>query len=501
MKNRSVTTVEITDSHIKVLHVMPVRGEPALVSCALKPLPPQADSDTARMVAALCAEAKIKIRELVVGIPRRFAIMRMLSLPSHAPDEIEKMVNLQVTKQVPYPKEDIVLDFRVIRKEASGYAMVLVVAVHKDVINRYLQIFKEAGLAVSTLTLSSDGLLYWQQQYLKKSRHKTGGPHLIINVDATSSEICFCQGDHVLFSRSVNFGSAELTREKIAPFIEQIELTVATYAKDRIGDDIARVILISPMPDINLLKEQLMARCHPGEGGAPAAGAMKIPYDTKRNLFLIDTADPLCVLAQKKGLDAPRRLGASGVSLAATAGLALAQPKKLTNLLPAEVRDTRRLHQSQRQWLRFGALFLCACALGAGVFGAALYRNTAYLRQLEKAADTAASKTRMIEEKIRRLNVIREKFAPAVSVSDIIYELYAVTPASVSFRTVRFVGSGTIELQGASEDAAGATVLQKNLVDSALFENVTLQYATKRKVFQGELTDFRITCHIAREAR
>ena len=60
----------------------------------------------------------------------------------------------------------------------------------------------------------------------------------------------------------------------------------------------------------------------------------------------------------------------------------------------------------------------------------------------------------------------------------------------------------SLTLQGVSQLRAEINNLQKKLVQSPMFENVNLEYSTKRRAFRGvELTDFKITCTVARKEK
>src|SRR3990167_988360 len=176
MKDGLLTAIEITDTHIKLIQAQRLRHAGSLTHCDFKELPEPTDPAVSKVLSQMIKAARIKPSTVTAVIPRRFAILRHLSLPSHADSEIRKMVELQIAKQIPYPREDVVLDYLIIEKQPSGYSKVLIVAVHKDVINRYLKIFKDAGVNLNSLTLSSVGLLGWFNYWQQKNKLKNTQP-------------------------------------------------------------------------------------------------------------------------------------------------------------------------------------------------------------------------------------------------------------------------------------------------------------------------------------
>ena len=473
MKNNFTTAVEITDTHVKVVQGMVNRGSGLITFCDIKEIREPSDPEISKIISSLVVSSKIRTGFTIGVIPRRFTILRHIALPSHADNEIEKMVNLQVTKQIPYPKEDVILDHIVLSKETNGYSKVLVIAVHKEVIERYLKIFQEAGLGMQRLTLSSAGILNWyffEQNMLKEKNLR---PTAVINIDSVNSEICFCHQDKLLFSRSINFGARDLSEESAPNFLGEISLTIETYLRENIGEAVGQITLVSSLREVNLLKSRLEAE-------------HKVP---------VSILTPFHQINQKKDLSIPL-LDKMGVSMVVGLGLLLDNSRKLINLMPLEVSDRQEVRVKQQQWFRFLTLFLLLAALVVSVFAIRLYKNSSYLNQLDQKIKEMEPKVNAIKDKMKRLDFIKERMDLGFSVIDVIRELYNLTPLEVSFSVVYLDESGLLNLQGISQTGSAVGVFQRNLSGSSFFKNVSLQYVTKRMIFKGELNDFKITCQI-----
>ncbi|HOW35220.1 MAG TPA: pilus assembly protein PilM [Candidatus Omnitrophota bacterium] len=498
MGKNLLTSVEITDTHIKLVQAMVSHGGAVLTYCDVREIVQYSDAEVSRTIAVMAANGKVRASNLIGIIPRRFAILRHLTLPSHADEEIRKMINLQIIKQVPYPREDVILDHAVLAKESTGYSKVLVFAIHKEVVGRYLKIFNDAGLPIQRLTLSSVGLMRWFVFQQSRLRQKDTSPAVVINVDTLNTEICFCHNRKLLFSRSINFGARDLNEAGIANLIEEINLTVATYVKENIGENISRGLLVSSLSQIAILRERMEA-----ENKALASGAESgdnTEAERGRRLYAVnpETLNPLTNIPQKKSFKKPIALEQAGVSLAVGLGLVLEKPEGLVNLIPSEVSSTRENRKRRQEWSRLIILLVGVVLLFMGTIAVKIYKNSMYLQQLQGKISEAEPAVREVKEKVRRLNFIKERFNPVATGIDIIYELYNLAPAEISFSMVHLGEDGTLDLQGTSETGSGVNALQRRLVNSSLFGNVTLQYATKRKIFKGELTDFKITCHLVK---
>ena len=473
MKDQITTTIEITDLHIKLIQSTSARGASVISFCQVAGITQPSDGEISKALAFLVTSSKIKLGQLICVIPRRFAILRPVSLPSHSDEEINKMVALQVTKQVPYPKEDVILDHVILKKDSAGYAKVLIVAVHKEVVGRYLKIFQDAGLNPQTLTLSSAGLLSWYHIQQKNVKLTDSRPVAIINIDTQATEICFCHGQKLLFSRSINFGAKDLHADNVAAFVEEVGLTLTTYTRENIGDDITKLIIVTTLAQVSLLQEKLSAE-------------FKLP---------IETLQPFDNIPQKKDLRLPMSEGA-GLSFAVGAGLCLADPKTLIDLIPSEVSGSRAIKAEKAQWLRFFILLIVTGTLLSAAIGAQTYKSSLTLGQLHKQIEATQPKVDSIKDKTHRIQFMRQWLSPNVTAIDVIRELYNLTPPEVFFSSVYLDENGNLILQGASETGAGVSAFQRNLVGSSYFKDVALQYVTKRKVYKGELTDFKITCQV-----
>jgi len=91
--------------------------------------------------------------------------------------ELAQMVELYAKAQLPYPREQTVVDFHVLAR-AEGFSTVAVIACQREVVNRYLGLLQDAGLPATLLTVSSWGVLGWYQQLLRRGT-KVQEPALI----------------------------------------------------------------------------------------------------------------------------------------------------------------------------------------------------------------------------------------------------------------------------------------------------------------------------------
>ncbi len=85
-----------------------------------------------------------------VLLPRREVIVRQVALPGVAPKDTENALRLQLDTLHPYGDDEVVWGWS--RLELG---MVLVGIVRRSVVDRYVQLFSEAGIAASSFTFSA----------------------------------------------------------------------------------------------------------------------------------------------------------------------------------------------------------------------------------------------------------------------------------------------------------------------------------------------------------
>lgn len=97
----------------------------------------------------------------VIGcLPRNMVTVRMFDLPSMDLAEIAGMVDLQFGKQVPYSRDEVVADYRVL-KPRDGYTRVQLVVIQRGPLRECFNLMDAVGITIETMTVGSDGLAQW----------------------------------------------------------------------------------------------------------------------------------------------------------------------------------------------------------------------------------------------------------------------------------------------------------------------------------------------------
>ena len=423
---------------------------------------------------------EIEGREVVVVVPRRVVFMKYLDLPASDPEELRRMIGLQIGRQVPYPRERVVFDF-VTMKGASGggYTRVLVAAVNRDYVDQTLQALRAKGLQAHQILVRSFCLLKWYQAVYPQAGGETA---LIFDSRSGWGEASFVADGQLLLSRHLCWPDGR-SAAGIENLRSALDLTRAAFQKRYPDLKLDRVVLLSDHPDAGPLQNALQPHFScPVESGTLTPARAVLPFAWPGGGRGAGQADP-----------ARRMAFAAALGAVAAAGTGL-----LPNLIPAEVLDRKRSRAQRREIWRVVALAALAVILCFALWALGIWRQSAYLGRLEARIASLEPQVNAARQTMQLSATLAEETRQQVFVSEFIRTLYELTPEEIIYRLVNLEPDGQVTLEGADMSGDAVQRLQRTLLASPYYKNVVLQYATKRKRLNQEYTDFRLTCSLLR---
>ena len=212
-----VLGVDIGTSAIKMVELTPSSSGSVKLTCwAIHPLPPgvitentisNVDAVIDVFVPAVARES-IKAKHAVVAVSSSHAVSSNITLPKHlSDDEMETLVELEASQFVPYPLEDVNLDFQVLG--TSGLNPddneVLAVACRREIIEDCVAVIEAAELEVQIVDIDTYALE-------RAVAHARPGMGLVAMVDIghASTHLGVFDGGRTLYSRYQAFGGKQL---------------------------------------------------------------------------------------------------------------------------------------------------------------------------------------------------------------------------------------------------------------------------------------------------
>lgn len=145
-------------------------------------------------------EHRLRTRRAIIDVPRQDAMLNLMSLPSGSADEMAAMVHVQAAKELPFAKDQAVIDFAVTPGEAQGgLKEVWVAAVRTAVVDRYRQAVVNAGLRLERI-----GLRPYANVTALPVDDLGDGRVLLVDVGPSMTEINVIEQRHLVFSRAAS---------------------------------------------------------------------------------------------------------------------------------------------------------------------------------------------------------------------------------------------------------------------------------------------------------
>jgi len=183
---------------------------------------PKEISDTIKKV---CDEAKISSKKVNASIFPEGTIVRYLLLPNMSPEELDKAMNFEIERYIPFGKEPVVSDYQVLKEDPAKKNMqILLVAARKNVVEQKVKIIQDAGFDPQVITIDSLVLKNAFEINYPEKKDVTVG---LLNIGSKITNINIVRDKFSYFMRDIHLGGENIThliKEMLDIDNEQAEL-------------------------------------------------------------------------------------------------------------------------------------------------------------------------------------------------------------------------------------------------------------------------------------
>lgn len=229
----SVLGIDIGSSAIKVVQLKKQQGVAVLETygeIALGPygdvalghatnLPPEV---IAQALTDVLREASVTTSVGGMSIPFTSSLVTMIKMPPLEPSQMQKMIPLEARKYIPVSINEVALDWFVVPEDDKALLSssathagrrtlqrnpqvdVLLVAIHNDVLNRFNQIIKAAGLTMGFLEIEIFS-------GIRSVVGQTAAPLAVLDIGAAKSKLYIVEYGIIKSSHLINRGSQDIT--------------------------------------------------------------------------------------------------------------------------------------------------------------------------------------------------------------------------------------------------------------------------------------------------
>jgi len=176
----------------------------------------------ALLIKEIMKEAKIEIREANIALPVFSSFFTVIELPLMEPEEIPEAVKFQAGQYIPVPIEEVVLDWSIIEEEnpIEKKIKVLLTAVPKDVIQKYINIGRNVNLTIKTLEVES----FAQVRALVGNNKE---PFVLVDIGGRNTGLTIVDGGFIRLCYNLEFSSFSFTKiiaQKFNISVERAEI-------------------------------------------------------------------------------------------------------------------------------------------------------------------------------------------------------------------------------------------------------------------------------------
>jgi len=254
--------LEVGAANLKLVELSG-RG-PQLRSFAIRPTPPGLLHDglisdpnaLAEEIRELVKEARTNKRAVVTALANEVTITRIIRIPRMDRKELEEAIRWEAERYIPFPIEEVVLDFDLLDDPAEleeGEEMEVVIAAAKEeTVIQLAESLMAAGLEPVVIDLKPFAGLRTLEPHLLPSEEGEAPPVTVyLEVGAESSSLVFLRGDRPLLVRTLRVAGRDFTQAIARAFgleLEQAEELKREYALATLSteDEEALIELESP---------------------------------------------------------------------------------------------------------------------------------------------------------------------------------------------------------------------------------------------------------------
>lgn len=245
---QSYLGVDFDSNSIKVVELKNEGGRPRLVTYGYidkevdKLLEERSNLETARLLKEVCQKAKTTTTKAITALPAYAVFSSILNLPAMSKKDLAAAVKWEAKKVIPLPLEEMILDWKILEgfsesqlvdqknereKKGKGFSednnykkkgflritpsakkqhtKVLLTAASKDLVKRYINIFKDSGLNLLSLDTEAFALI---RSLIGNDKSAI----MIVDIGSIVTNIAVVVNSIPILKRSINVGGLTITK-------------------------------------------------------------------------------------------------------------------------------------------------------------------------------------------------------------------------------------------------------------------------------------------------
>jgi type IV pilus assembly protein PilM len=223
-KSRGLIGVDISSSAVKVLELSRNGDKYRVESYAVMSLPPQAVVEknlaevevVGEVIRAVHAKSRSKISRAAAAVPGSAVITKVLRMPADMDDNaMETQISLEADQYIPYPLDEVALDFEVIGpdEESPEQVEVLLVACRRDNVDSRIEALEIAGLEPKVIDVEAYAIERSFALVAEQQGWDENAVIAVVDIGASMTSLSVIVNGETVYTRDQVFGGRQLTDE------------------------------------------------------------------------------------------------------------------------------------------------------------------------------------------------------------------------------------------------------------------------------------------------
>ncbi len=157
---------------------------------------------------ALARGMRLKEEAIVTALPLHLVFIRLLEVPFTKVAQIRQVIASEAELHVPFPLEEVIIDFWPVAELPEEKTRVMMAAVKKSVLAEHLALLNEAGINPARVNLDILGAC---RTAVASPLLDPGEVTLLLDIGAAHSGAAFILGGGIVFVRSISWGGDAVT--------------------------------------------------------------------------------------------------------------------------------------------------------------------------------------------------------------------------------------------------------------------------------------------------
>lgn len=221
-KTSPVLGIDISSTTVKLLELSRQGGCYRVESYAVAPLPLEAVIEknvnqvetVGALIRDLVARSKTRVKRIAAAVSGSAVIIKTVTMPDGLSDEeLEAQLAVEADQYIPYPLEEVAIDFEVLAPAANNTVTVLLVACHQQTIDARVDALEIAGLTVGIMdveVLAMGRALALLEKQLPGENLRSVA---MVDIGASMTTLSVFSDGESVYTREQFFGDKQLTDE------------------------------------------------------------------------------------------------------------------------------------------------------------------------------------------------------------------------------------------------------------------------------------------------